>query len=164
MIPVTALIAVIVTARRAGRAGAALAATDRAGVRARSRSTSISARACSAATGAASLGVLRGTGDSDRVITTVELGAAPLEYYLPPLHNLARGASVTVSEIDEIGYTPLRASAGQPAGARLSPAAAARDVNGLIVYRFVSATPAHGLRGDAAPRRDHRRTPRGARQ
>ena len=32
-----------------------------------------------------------GGGTSERVITTVELGAAPLEYYLPRLHNLARG-------------------------------------------------------------------------
>ncbi len=27
-------------------------------------------------------------GANERVITTIELGAAPLEYYLPPLHNL----------------------------------------------------------------------------
>ena len=51
---------------------------------------------------------------ADRVITTVELGAAPLEYYLPPLHNLAEGTTVTVSEIDETGYAPLRASAASP--------------------------------------------------
>jgi mannosyltransferase len=75
-----------------------------------------------------------------RAITTVELGAAPLEYYLPPLHNLARGSSVTVSEIDETGYAPLRASAGR------APAAgfhllSRRDVDGLIVYRFVSSVP-----------------------
>ena len=54
------------------------------------------------------------------MITTVELGAAPLEYYLPPLHNLARGATVTVSEIDETGYAPSEGLGGQSAGARLS--------------------------------------------
>ena len=74
------------------------------------------------------------------MITTVELGAAPLEYYLPPLHNLPRGASVTVAEIDETGYAPLRSSAGQP------PAPGFRererlDLDGLIVYRFVSPVP-----------------------
>ena len=51
---------------------------------------------------------------SPRAITTVELGAAPLEYYLPPLHNLRRGAVVRVSEIDETGYAPLRSDAGDP--------------------------------------------------
>jgi hypothetical protein len=84
-------------------------------------------------------GVLRG-GTRSLAITTVELGAAPLEYYLPGLHNLARGSSVLVSEIDETGYAPLRASAGE------APAAgfhllARRNVDGLIVYRFVSPTP-----------------------
>ena len=75
-----------------------------------------------------------------RAITTVELGAAPLEYYLPRMHNLPRDSSVTVSEIDETGYAPLRRSAGRP------PAPGFHllnrlDVNGLIVYRFVSAVP-----------------------
>jgi mannosyltransferase len=75
-----------------------------------------------------------------RAITTVELGAAPLEYYIPGAHNLPTGRSVTVSEIDETGYSPLRPSAGT------SPAPGfhvleRRDIHGLIVYRFVSAIP-----------------------
>jgi len=74
-------------------------------------------------------------------ITTVELGAAPLEYYLSDLRlrNLARQASVSIAEIDETGYAPLRASAGRrPApGFHLLER---RNVNGLIVYRFVSST------------------------
>ncbi len=75
-----------------------------------------------------------------RAITTVELGAAPLEYYLPPLHNLARRSSVLLSEIDETGYAPLRRGADLPpaAGFRL---VARSDVDGLIVYRFVSSVP-----------------------
>jgi mannosyltransferase len=83
--------------------------------------------------------VLRG-GPRDRVITTVELGAAPLEYYLPPLKNLARGDSVTVSEIDETGYAPLRTSAGRPPAPGFHLLGRA-DVDGLIVYRFASAAP-----------------------
>jgi hypothetical protein len=87
-------------------------------------------------------GVARALGaqGGNRVITTVELGAAPLEYYLAPLHNLKRGSSVTVQEIDEAGYAPLRPSAGRPPapGFRLRERL---DVNGLIVYRFVSAVP-----------------------
>jgi mannosyltransferase len=76
----------------------------------------------------------------DHVITTVELGSAPLEYYLPGLHNLREGSLVRVSEIDETGYAPLRASAEEaPApGFRLL---ARLDINGLIVFRFVSPVP-----------------------
>jgi mannosyltransferase len=77
-----------------------------------------------------------------RAITTVELGAAPLEYYLPQLHlhNLARRARTSVSEIDETGYSPLRRGAGK------APAAGfhlleRREIDGLIVYRFVSSVP-----------------------
>ncbi len=83
--------------------------------------------------------VLHG-GPGERVITTVELGAAPLEYYLPGLGNLRPGSSVRVSEIDETGYAPLRPSAGEPPApgfhlfARL-------DLDGLIVYRFRSRVP-----------------------
>jgi mannosyltransferase len=81
-----------------------------------------------------------GAGSPARAITTVELGAAPLEYYLAPLHNLARQSSVRVSEIDETGYAPLREGAERPPapGFRLL---ARHDVDGLIVYRFVSSVP-----------------------
>ncbi len=73
----------------------------------------------------------------ERVITTVELGSAPLEYYLPGLHGAHRGSAVRVREIDETGYAPLVASAGEPPapGFRL---VARLDVDGLIAYRFVS--------------------------
>jgi len=85
---------------------------------------------------ARALGPARGS----RVITTVELGSAPLEYYLPPLRNLARGASVTVTEIDEIGYSPLRRGAGRPPapGFRLREHL---NIDGLRVYRFISPVP-----------------------
>jgi mannosyltransferase len=77
-----------------------------------------------------------------RAITTVELGAAPLEYYLPRLRlrNLARRATVSVSEIDETGYAPLRHGAGRrpAAGFHLLER---REIDGLIVYRFVSSVP-----------------------
>jgi mannosyltransferase len=77
-----------------------------------------------------------------RAITTVELGAAPLEYYLPSarLKNVARRARVRLTEVDETGYAPLRTSAGRrPApGFRLLERG---DVDGLIYYRFVSSVP-----------------------
>jgi mannosyltransferase len=77
-----------------------------------------------------------------RVLTTVELGAAPLEYYLHEmhLHNLSRHDAVTVSEIDATGYSPLRPGAANPPapGFRLLER---RNVHGLVVYRFVSSIP-----------------------
>ncbi len=79
---------------------------------------------------------LRG-GPSARAITTVELGSAPLEYYIPGLRNLRAGSSVEVSEIDETGYAPLRSSAGDPPAPGFT-LLARLDVDGLIVYRFRS--------------------------
>lgn len=87
-------------------------------------------------------GVARALGRSGpaRAITTVELGAAPLEYYLPGLRSLRRGRTALVQEIDETGYAPLRSSAGAPPsrGFRLL---ARLDVHGLIVYRFRASVP-----------------------
>ena len=139
MIPVSALIAVVVTARRAGRTGTALAALIAVGALAITIDVDLSPR-LQRGDWRGVADVLRGTGSNNRVITTVELGAAPLEYYLPPLHNLAQGASVTVSEIDETGYAPLQASAGSPPALGFH-LLSRDDVNGLIVYRFRSATP-----------------------
>ncbi|HEY2142465.1 MAG TPA: glycosyltransferase family 39 protein [Solirubrobacteraceae bacterium] len=155
MIPVTAVIAVVVTARRAGRSGQLLAAVIAFAFLAISIDVDVSPRlqrgnwrgvaralgdrAASVRVGpAASSG--RVTVSAGRVITTVELGASPLEYYLPGLRNLPRGSSVAVSEIDETGYAPLRPSAGRPPvpGFRLLDRS---DVDGLIVYRFVSSVP-----------------------
>jgi mannosyltransferase len=81
-------------------------------------------------------GALRG-GPAARAITTVELGSAPLEYYIPGLRNLRAGSSVEVSEIDETGYAPLRSSAGDPPASGFT-LFARLDVDGLIVYRFRS--------------------------
>jgi hypothetical protein len=83
--------------------------------------------------------VLR-SGSPARAITTVELGAAPLQYYLPALHNLARGATVAHTEIDETGYAPLRAGATRPPAPGFQ-LVQRRDVHGLILYRFVSPVP-----------------------
>jgi mannosyltransferase len=146
MIPVSALIAVVVVTRRAGRTGAALAALIALAGLAITIDVDLSPRlqrgdwrgVAKVLRGSAAAGN-RITAD-DRVITTVELGAAPLEYYLPPLHNLPEGTTVKVSEIDETGYAPLRASATSPPapGFHLQ---SREDVNGLIVYRFVSSVP-----------------------
>jgi mannosyltransferase len=155
MIPVSALIAVVVTARRAGRVGAAFAALIAVAGLAITIDIDLSPRlqrgdwrgvakilrrgAPSGGGGPTGAGVQTAP-VGERVITTVELGAAPLEYYLPPLHNLAEGTTVQVREIDETGYSPLKASAESPPapGFRLE---SRDDVNGLVVYRFVAPTP-----------------------
>jgi hypothetical protein len=88
-------------------------------------------------------------GTHARVITTDELGSAPLEYYLPGLRlrNLARGRSVLASEIDETGvvssssefYEPFHPSPSEvPTGFHLLTR---EEVDGLVVYRFVSPVP-----------------------
>ncbi len=138
MIPVTMLVAVLVGAPAAGRLGAALAATAVAALLAISIDVDLSPR-LQRGNWRGVADVLRG-GPRDRAITTVQLGSAPLEYYLPGLHNLRAGYSVSVSAIDETGYSPLRPSAGR------SPAPGFRmigrvNVDGLIVYRFAALSP-----------------------
>lgn len=138
MIPVTVVIAVVVAWPGTGRAGAVLAATMALGFLAICVDVDLSpslqrgnwrdlAKALRGGVG----------GTQERAVTTVELGSAPLEYYLPGLHKLTPHTSVLVREIDETGYEPLLASAGEPPapGFRL---VARLDVDGLFVYRFAS--------------------------
>ncbi|HTA13877.1 MAG TPA: glycosyltransferase family 39 protein [Solirubrobacteraceae bacterium] len=138
MVPVSALLAIVIAARRTGRLGMGLAALLALGFTALTVDVALSPRlqrgdwkGVAAALRAA---------QPEHVITTVELGAAPLEYYLPPLSNLAQGSKVRVTEIDETGYAPLRKSAGLPPapGFHLSERL---DIHGLIVYRFTSRAP-----------------------
>jgi hypothetical protein len=138
MIPVTAVIACALVWPGTGRAGAALAVLLAVAFLVLTIDVDLSPR-LQRGNWRAVARVLR-SGPRERAITTVELGGAPLEYYLPPLANLPRGGSVALSEIDETGYAPLRASAGRP------PAPGFRligriNIDGLIVYRFVSPLP-----------------------
>jgi hypothetical protein len=138
MIPLTAAIAVVMTAGRTRRAGPALLGVVAVAFLAITIDVNLSPR-LQRGNWRGVARVLR-VGARDRVITTVELGAAPLEYYLPALHGLAPGTSVTVGEIDETGYAPLRRTAGRPPapGFHLLDR---HDIDGLIVYRFVSTVP-----------------------
>jgi mannosyltransferase len=139
MVPLTATIALVAAAKRTGGTGAALTALIAAAFLALTVDVDLSPRLQRGDW----RGLAQAIGRSPsalRAITTVELGAAPLEYYLPPLRNLPRGTSVEVSEIDETGYAPLRPGAGDPPapGFRL---AARENVHGLILYRFRSPSP-----------------------
>ncbi len=141
MIPLTAGIAVIAAARRTGRTGLALVGLIAVTFAVLSIDVDLSPRL--------QRGDWRGLAQvigtehppiGARAITTVELGAAPLEYYLPPLRNLRRGAAVRVSEIDETGYAPLLRGAGEPPAAGFH-LVQQRNVHGMILYRFTSPTP-----------------------
>jgi hypothetical protein len=138
MIPVTALIAALLAWPGTGRSGVALAGILALAFLVLSLDVDLSPRLQRGNwRGVAKLLRGGGGGGGARAITTVELGGAPLEYYLHPLRNLPRGSTVVVREIDETGYAPLRPSAGRPPapGFRLLER---RDVDGLIVYRFLS--------------------------
>lgn len=138
MVPLTALLAVVVVARRAGTTGMLLAGLLALAFAALSVDVYLSPRLQRGDW--AGLARAIGPVSASKAITTVELGSAPLQYYLPGLHNLARGADVAVSEIDETGYAPLRPSAASaPAGG--FHLIEQRDIHGLILYRFVSSHP-----------------------
>jgi mannosyltransferase len=138
MIPLTALIAVLTTTPAAGRAGVALLAVSAVAFIAITIDVDLSPRL--------QRGDWRGVAQTLRggspalAITTVQLGAAPLEYYLPGLHNLRPGSSAQLAEIVETGYSPLRASAGRPPAAGFGPLGR-RNIHGLIVYRFTAPSP-----------------------
>jgi hypothetical protein len=144
MVPLTAGIAVIAAAQRTGRTGLALVGLIAVTFAALTIDVDLSPRLQRGDWRGLARVIRRASPGSRRqgavAITTVELGAAPLEYYLPPLSNLRRGAAVRVSEIDETGYAPLRTGAGEPPAAGFH-LVQHRNVNGMILYRFRSATP-----------------------
>lgn len=148
MIPVTALIALACTWPRGGTIGLALSGAIALAFLAITLDTERSPRLQRGNWREVAASVP--ANGSERAITTVELGAAPLEYYMPGLHNLGRGTSVRLREIVETGYSPLRASAGEPPvhGFQLL---SRRNIDGLIVYRFRSSSPR--LVSEAALRR-----------
>ena len=135
MIPVTAAVAVLLAAPGTGRATWALAVAGALAFLAVSVDVDLSPRLQRGNWRGVAHALRRGS--AARALTTVELGAAPLEYYLPGLRNLRRGSSVSVAEIDETGYAPLRASAGSPPAAGFG-LTQRLNVDGLIVYRFLA--------------------------
>jgi mannosyltransferase len=139
MIPVTALIAVIVVGERAGLAGVACAVTIALAFAAITLDVDLSPR-LQRGNWRDLAHALERTGAGRRAIVTVELGAAPLEYYLPHTAYLPPGRLIAVREVDEVGYAPLRPSAGEPPAPAFRPAGRI-DVDGLIAYRFVASTP-----------------------
>jgi mannosyltransferase len=175
MVPLSALLAVVIVAQRTGRVGVGFAALAALAFLALTIDIDLSprlqrgdwssvasvlrrpARAPAVAPGA-STGARAGATAPGAAIVTVQLGSAPLEYYLPGLHELGAGTHVKVSEIGETGYAPLRKGSEVPPapGFHLSER---RNIHGLIVYRFTSTTPvsisAEALLGDAITEESH---------
>ncbi|HUA12366.1 MAG TPA: glycosyltransferase family 39 protein [Solirubrobacteraceae bacterium] len=75
-----------------------------------------------------------------RAITAAHLATTPLQYYLPQLHVLPSGHEVDVSEIDEVGYAPIRPGARTPPAPGFSYVGAV-DAHGMIAYRFRAPSP-----------------------
>lgn len=156
MIPLSALLAIVIVARRTGRVGVALAALGALAFLAVTLDIDLSPR-LQRGDWSGLARVLRSAAPAQAIVT-VQLGSAPLEYYLPGLHELGAGGRVSVSELDEVGYAPLRKGAeSSPApGFHLSERS---DIHGLIVYRFTSSAPvalsAEALLGDAITEESH---------
>lgn len=82
-------------------------------------------------------GILRPAAAGDRAVVVGVIGGAPMQYYLPSLGSLGARASVTVHEVDIVGYAPVRRAATRPAAHGLH-LVEARSADGLVVLRFRS--------------------------
>jgi len=88
--------------------------------------------------GAAAL--LRPGAPAERAVVVAAIGATPLQYYLPSLRPLDAHATVPVSEVDLVGYAPLRHGATRPPAPGLH-LFARRSIHGIVVLRFRSQRP-----------------------
>jgi mannosyltransferase len=140
MVPLTVLLGIVIAARRTGLVGLALGGLLALAFAAVTVDAILSPRLQRGDWAGVAKVLRRGHAPGKRAIVTVELGSAPLEYYLPPLRVLSRGSTVAAQEIDEVGYEPLRPGAGRVPAPRFRLIERC-NVNGLIVYRFASPQP-----------------------
>jgi hypothetical protein len=139
MIPVTALIAVVVTWPGTGRPGVAIAAVIALAFLA--VSVDVDRRPDLQRENWRGLARDLNLPTGKRAITTREgFGTSTLEYYMPRVRVLGENGSVVVSEIDETGNEPDSVAAA-PAPAPGFRSLAPVRVDGLVTYRFVSAVP-----------------------
>lgn len=149
MVALTALIAVLATARRTGVAGLLLSALIAVGGLAICIDVDLSPRLQRGDWGAVARGLSRAPGVA---VVTAHLGSAPIEYYAPRFRHVSAASTLTVREIDVVGYAPLLPAAGKPPAAGFR-AAGVSNFNGLLVYRYISprarSVPLKQLRGGA---------------
>ncbi len=139
-VPISAALAVLLTLPAAGRTGAAIALVVCFGFATVVVATNLSHR-LQRGDWRAVADIVR-PGSSERAIVTLQLGSAPLEYYLPHmgLRPLAPDRSVRIREVIEVGYRPLRPGAEQAPTPAFRPAGRS-EVHALLVFRFVAAAP-----------------------
>jgi uncharacterized membrane protein len=135
-VPLTAALAVLLSAERVGRAGALLALV----MCGFGLAFVIDVDASPRLQRGDWQGVAHALsgGPPQRAIVSPGLGTAPLEYYLPPLRRLRPGATTTAQELDLVGYAPLVPGAARPP-ARGFQLVLRRSVHGLLVLRFRAA-------------------------
>lgn len=141
MVPLSAGIALLAGARSAGRFAAALAAIGALGFLAVGIDVDFNPRLQRGDWSGVASALQRqsralGIAPAQRVIASVHLGSAPLEYYLPALRPLGAGAA-GVREIAEVGYAPLAGDATQPPAAGFT-LASRRDINNLDLFIFTA--------------------------
>jgi len=136
MIPLTAMVAVVISSQRTGLGGLVVAALLGLAFLAITLDVNGNVR-LQRSDWSGVVAAIRTPLAPARVITTEELASAPLEYYMPPLYNMTAGSSARFREIDEIGWFPLRANASAPPAPGFH-LAQRLDIHDLIVYRFVS--------------------------
>lgn len=136
MVPLTILLAVTIGAARTGRVGVAIATLATLALLAISVDVNLSPRLQRGDWKAVAAAVRRSGPIRPIAVVTAHLGSAPLRYYYPALRP-ASGSSLTLSEIEKVGYKPLLAGASTPParGFRLM---AIRDFHGELLYRFAS--------------------------
>jgi hypothetical protein len=132
-IPLSAALALVLGARAAGRPGTVLAVVACLAAAAVLVVTDLDARLQRADWSAVAAAL--GSGSPDRAIVTVE-------YYLPRLglRYLSRRRSVTLREVDLVGYAPLRPAAIRPPTGAFSLIGHS-DHHGLLAYRYAARAP-----------------------
>jgi hypothetical protein len=84
--------------------------------------------------------VALGSAAPGRAVVVAAIGAAPLQYYMPSLTQLNAHATVTLGEVDLVGYAPIRRGAMRPPAPGLV-LVQRRSIHGLVVLRFRSPRP-----------------------
>lgn len=144
MVPVTVLLALLIGAASTGRLGVAFSLLATLALLAICIDVDLSPRLqrgdWSSVAAAVRLGAAgRPAGGGGVAVVSTHLGSAPIEYYAAGLRPAA-ASTLSVSEIDKVGYSPLLSSASTPPAPGFH-LAQRLDFNGELVYRFVSRRP-----------------------
>jgi mannosyltransferase len=76
----------------------------------------------------------------DRAVVVAVIGAVPLQYYIPSLTWQNADSTVTVHEVDLVGYPPIRRAAKRPPAPGFALVERG-SIHGLVVLRFRAPQP-----------------------